>query len=164
MSETLNSNSINIVAGLAVPAALGALVAFPGLAVFDLAWLVGMTAAALVLFGKRGGAAGVLPGALLIVLYAVFLAVQFAKLAESRTSAGWPERGLLGRDDAAAARPGGEGGDEARSDGEGERLVEAAPERSRNQMREEARPLIAAALCAGSRASTCGPSSFCAGL
>jgi cation:H+ antiporter len=80
MSETLNSNSINIVAGLVVPAALGALVAFPGLAVFDLAWLVGMTAAALVLFGKRAGG-GRAAGALLIVLYAVFLAVQFAKLA-----------------------------------------------------------------------------------
>jgi Ca2+/Na+ antiporter len=80
MSETLNSNSINIVAGLVVPAALGALVAFPGLAVFDLAWLVGMTAAALVLFGKRAGG-GRAAGILLIVLYAVFLAVQFAKLA-----------------------------------------------------------------------------------
>jgi cation:H+ antiporter len=77
MSETLNSNSINIMAGLAVPAALGTLAAFSGLAIFDLAWLIGMTAAALVLFGKRGGA-GRGAGAFLIVLYAVFLAVQFA--------------------------------------------------------------------------------------
>ena len=80
MSETLNSNSINIVAGLAVPAALGSLAAFPGLAIFDVAWLIGMTAAALVLFGKRGGG-GRGAGAFLIVLYAVFLAVQFARLA-----------------------------------------------------------------------------------
>jgi cation:H+ antiporter len=80
MSETLNSNSINIVAGLVVPAALGTLVAFPGLAIFDLAWLIGMTAAALVLFGTRAGG-GRAAGALLIVLYAAFLAVQFAKLA-----------------------------------------------------------------------------------
>jgi cation:H+ antiporter len=80
MSETLNSNSINIVAGLAVPAALGSLAAFSGLAIFDIAWLIGMTAAALVLFGKRdGGGRGA--GAFLIVLYAVFLAVQFARLA-----------------------------------------------------------------------------------
>ena len=80
MSETLNSNSINIVAGIVIPAALGTLVAFPGLAIFDLAWLIGMTAAALVLFGKRdGGGRGA--GALLIALYAVFLAVQFTKLA-----------------------------------------------------------------------------------
>ena len=80
MSETLNSNSINIVFGLAVPAALGALAAFSGLAIFDLAWLIAMTAAALVLFGKRGGG-GRAAGTLLIALYLVFLAVQFAKLA-----------------------------------------------------------------------------------
>jgi cation:H+ antiporter len=80
MSETLNSNSINIVAGLAVPVALGTLAGFPGLAIFDLAWLLGMTATALVLFGKRGGG-GRTAGAVLIVLYAIFLAVQFAKLA-----------------------------------------------------------------------------------
>ena len=78
MSETLNSNSINIVAGLAVPAALGSLAAFSGLATFDIAWLIGMTVAALVLFGKRGGA-GRGAGAFLIVLYAVFLAVQLAR-------------------------------------------------------------------------------------
>jgi cation:H+ antiporter len=77
MSETLNSNSINIVAGLAVPAALGTLGAFSGLAVFDLAWLLGMTAAAVILFGRRGGA-GRNAGAFLILLYAVFLAVQIA--------------------------------------------------------------------------------------
>jgi len=80
MSETLNSNSINIVAGLAVPAALGSLAAFSGLAIFDIAWLIGMTTAAVVLFGKPGGG-GRNAGALLIVLYAVFLAVQFARLA-----------------------------------------------------------------------------------
>jgi cation:H+ antiporter len=80
MSETLNSNSINVVAGLAVPAALGALTAFSGLAIFDLAWLIAMTAAAVVLFGRRGGG-GRSAGALLIVLYAIFIVVQLAKLA-----------------------------------------------------------------------------------
>jgi cation:H+ antiporter len=79
ISETLNSNSINIVAGLAIPAALGAFGAFSGLAIFDLAWLFGMTAAALVLFGKRDGA-GRGAGAFLILLYAAFLAVQIARL------------------------------------------------------------------------------------
>ena len=79
ISETLNSNSINIVVGLAIPAALGVFGAFPGLAVFDLAWLFGMTAAALVLFGRRNGA-GRSAGAFLILLYAVFLAVQIARL------------------------------------------------------------------------------------
>jgi len=77
MSETLNSNSINLVAGLAVPAALGSFAAFSRLAVFDLAWLFVMTAAALVLFGRRDGA-GRSAGALLIALYVVFLAVQLA--------------------------------------------------------------------------------------
>lgn len=79
ISETLNSNSINVVVGLAVPAALGVFAAFPGLAVFDLAWLLGMTAVALVLFGRRGGA-GRTSGAFLILLYAVFLAVQIARI------------------------------------------------------------------------------------
>jgi cation:H+ antiporter len=78
ISETLNSNSINIVAGLAVPAALGSLGAFSGLAVFDVAWLLGMTAAALVLFGRRNGG-GRTAGALLIVLYLAFVAVQIAR-------------------------------------------------------------------------------------
>jgi cation:H+ antiporter len=77
MSETLNSNSINIVAGLAIPAALGSLAAFSGLAIFDIAWLIGMTAAALVLFGRHEGG-GRTAGVFLIVLYAVFLVVQLA--------------------------------------------------------------------------------------
>ena len=77
LSETLNSNSINVVAGVAIPAALGTLVVFSGGDVFGLAWLLGMTAVALVLFGKRSGA-GRVAGALLIVLYAVFVAVQIA--------------------------------------------------------------------------------------
>ncbi len=75
MSETLNSNSINLVAGIALPAALGSLGAFSGLDVFDMAWLLGMTAVAVVLFGRRGGA-GRSAGVLVIALYAVFLAVQ----------------------------------------------------------------------------------------
>jgi cation:H+ antiporter len=79
ISETLNSNSINIVAGLALPAALGAFTTFSGLAVFSLAWLFGMTAAALVLFGKREGA-GRNAGAFLTLLYAAFLAIQIARV------------------------------------------------------------------------------------
>jgi cation:H+ antiporter len=77
MSETLNSNSINIVAGLAVPVALGSLAGFSNLAIFDVAWLIGMTAAALVLFGRHEGG-GRTAGVFLIVLYAAFLAVQLA--------------------------------------------------------------------------------------
>jgi cation:H+ antiporter len=77
MSETLNSNSINVVAGIALPAALGALTVFSRLDIFGLVWLLGMTAAALALFGKPGGA-GRTAGAFLIVLYAVFVVVQIA--------------------------------------------------------------------------------------
>jgi cation:H+ antiporter len=77
MSETLNSNSINILAGIALPAALGSLTAFSRLDMFGLAWLFAMTAAALLLFGRRGGG-GRTAGAFLIVLYAVFVAVQIA--------------------------------------------------------------------------------------
>lgn len=77
MSETLNSNSINVVAGIALPATLGSLTALSRLDVFGLVWLFGMTAAALVLFGKRGGA-GRTAGVLLIVIYAVFVAIQIA--------------------------------------------------------------------------------------
>jgi cation:H+ antiporter len=77
MSETLNSNSINLVFGLAVPAALGSFAAFSGLAIFDLIWLLVMTTAALVLFGRRHGA-GRRAGAVLIALYAIFVAVQVA--------------------------------------------------------------------------------------
>jgi cation:H+ antiporter len=77
MSETLNSNSINLVFGLAIPAALGSFSGFSGLAILDLAWLVGMTTAALVLFGRRSGA-GRSAGVFLVVLYAAFLVVQVA--------------------------------------------------------------------------------------
>lgn len=75
MSETLNSNSINVVAGLALPAALGSLGSFSGLDLFSLIWLLAMTGTALVLFGRRDGA-GRPAGVVLIALYAIFLAVQ----------------------------------------------------------------------------------------
>jgi cation:H+ antiporter len=77
MSETLNSNSINVVAGLALPAALGSIVAFSRLDKFNVAWLLGMSVVAIVLFGRRGGG-GRVAGALLIGLYAVFVVVQLA--------------------------------------------------------------------------------------
>jgi cation:H+ antiporter len=77
MSETLNSNSINVVAAIALPATLGTIGAFSGLDVFGLAWLLGMTAVAVVLFGRHGGG-GRSAGSLLIALYVVFVAVQLA--------------------------------------------------------------------------------------
>ena len=77
MSETLNSNSINVVAGIALPAALGSLTVFSRVDIFGLVWLLGMTAASLALFGKPGGG-GRTAGAFLIVLYAVVVVVQIA--------------------------------------------------------------------------------------
>jgi cation:H+ antiporter len=78
MSETLSSNSINIVAGLALPAALGSLTAFSGLAIFDVAWLLAMTAAALILFGRPSGA-GRSAGVFLVLLYVAFVAIQLGR-------------------------------------------------------------------------------------
>ncbi|HVS86285.1 MAG TPA: hypothetical protein VHD91_11695 [Gaiellaceae bacterium] len=77
VSETLNSNSINLVAGMAIPAAVGSLGALRGLDVFDLAWLVGMTAVALVVYGRRSAVTRA-QGLLLVLLYLVFAAVQLA--------------------------------------------------------------------------------------
>jgi Ca2+/Na+ antiporter len=76
MSETLNSNSINLAVGITVAGALGSFV-FTGRDIFNISWLLGMTGIAVVLFGRhRGG--GRVAGALLIALYAVFVVVQFA--------------------------------------------------------------------------------------
>jgi Ca2+/Na+ antiporter len=79
MSETLNSNSINLIAGIAIPAIVVSLGAVSALTVFDLAWLLLMTAAAVGLFARRGGA-GRRSGVLLIALYAVFVCVQVVAL------------------------------------------------------------------------------------
>jgi cation:H+ antiporter len=79
VSETLNSNSINLVVGIAIPATIASLGAFTALPVFDLVWLVVMTVAGLAAFGRRGGP-GRLEGAFLIVLYAVFVIVQLVVL------------------------------------------------------------------------------------
>ena len=80
VSETLNSNSINLVAGLAIPAAVASIGALDGLDVFDLAWLVAMTSAALVLYARPAGP-GRRGGALLVALYCVFVVVQALELA-----------------------------------------------------------------------------------
>jgi len=79
VSETLNSNSINLVVGIAIPATLATLGTFTALPVFDLVWLVVMTVAGLALFGRRGGP-GHFEGAVLIALYVVFVIVQLVAL------------------------------------------------------------------------------------
>jgi cation:H+ antiporter len=74
VSETLNSNTINLVVGVAVPALVVSLGHFSGLVAFELAWLLVMTVTSLALLAqprgleRRGGTA-------LVGLYAVFAAV-----------------------------------------------------------------------------------------
>ena len=75
VSETLGSNSINLVGGILFPALVVGLAGRTGLIDFNFIWLLGMTCLALLLLsrttgiGRRGGAA-------LVALYAVFVAVQ----------------------------------------------------------------------------------------
>jgi cation:H+ antiporter len=75
LAETLNSNTINLVAGIAIPALALTLGNFSGLVAFDLAWLGGMTVVTLALLAPARGT-GRSGGALLVALYLVFLAVQ----------------------------------------------------------------------------------------
>jgi cation:H+ antiporter len=77
VSEALNSNTINLVGGLAVPALFVSLERRTGLLVVDLCWLVGMTAFSLALLARRQGLRR--GGALLLVgSYVGFVAVQAA--------------------------------------------------------------------------------------
>lgn len=73
LSETLNSNTINLVAGIAIPALVLSLGSFSGLVAFDLAWLIGMTLVVLALLVRGVGRAG---GGFVVALYAVFVVVQ----------------------------------------------------------------------------------------
>jgi len=79
VSETLNSNTINLAAGLVVPALF---VSFAGLTSetrFDLVWLGVMTLACLLLLTRRRGM-GRPGGAALIGLYLAFVIVELTRL------------------------------------------------------------------------------------
>ncbi len=77
VTETLGSNTINLVGGVLLPALVVGLAGSSGAVGFDLAWLVGMTCLAVLLLSQARGI-GRRGGALLIVLYVVFVAVQVA--------------------------------------------------------------------------------------
>ncbi len=79
VSETLNSNTINLVAGVAVPALFVSVVALTTEVKFDFAWLIAMTVASLLLLSRRRGM-GRSDGALLIGLYVVFCVVEIARV------------------------------------------------------------------------------------
>ena len=78
VSETLNSNTINLVAGVVVPALFVTVVALSGEVKFDLAWLIAMTATSLALLSRRSGL-GRFGGAFLIGLFVVFCVVEVAQ-------------------------------------------------------------------------------------
>jgi cation:H+ antiporter len=75
LSETLNSNTTNLVFGVSVPALVISLGSATALTGFELAWLLAMTAVVLLLLAPRGGVrrSG---GVAILLLYAVFVAVQ----------------------------------------------------------------------------------------
>ena len=75
VSETLGSNTINLVGGILFPALVVGLAGRSGLVDFNLGWLLGMTCVALLLLSRTTGL-GRRGGVVLVALYAVFVAVQ----------------------------------------------------------------------------------------
>jgi cation:H+ antiporter len=75
VSETLNSNTINLAGGVMFPALIVGLGAATGLVKFDLAWFTGMTLITLLALARPHGARRS-DGALLILLYLAFVTVH----------------------------------------------------------------------------------------
>ena len=74
VSESLNSNTLNILAGICLPALLIGFATPSPLVIFAALWLLGMKVVALTAASHRHGLHR-LGGALLMVLYLVFVAV-----------------------------------------------------------------------------------------
>jgi cation:H+ antiporter len=77
VSETANSNTINLVGGLAIPALFVGLGSLGTLERFDVLWLLGMTLLTFVMLARPRGV-GRSSGLLLVALYGVFVGVQAA--------------------------------------------------------------------------------------
>jgi cation:H+ antiporter len=75
VSETLNSNTINLVVGLALPALLLSVSSAAGHVALELGWLLGMTVIGLLLLIPAKGMTRV-PGVGMIVLYLAFVVVH----------------------------------------------------------------------------------------
>jgi len=75
VSETLNSNTTNLVFGVSVPALFITLGSTSALTGFDLGWLLLMTVLVLALLARKNGV-GRSEGVAILLLYAVFVAVQ----------------------------------------------------------------------------------------
>jgi cation:H+ antiporter len=74
VSEAFNSNSLNVIAGIAIPALVLSLGSAGGLVTFSMWWLLGMTAIAVV-FSYAGHGVRRLEGAVVIALYVAFAVV-----------------------------------------------------------------------------------------
>jgi cation:H+ antiporter len=75
VSETLNSNTVNLCFGVSVPALFVTLGSTSALTGFDLAWLLLLNVVVLALLARRRGV-GRSEGVAILLLYAVFVAVQ----------------------------------------------------------------------------------------
>jgi cation:H+ antiporter len=75
VSETLNSNTVNLVFGVSVPALFVGLGSTGALARFDVGWLLLTTAVVIALLARRAGV-GRSAGLVILAFYAVFVAVQ----------------------------------------------------------------------------------------
>jgi cation:H+ antiporter len=78
VGETMNSNTINLVGGIAIPALFVSVAKPTALVNVDFAWLGAATVLALVVLGSRRGA-GRLAGFSLIAVYLAFAAVQLVR-------------------------------------------------------------------------------------
>jgi cation:H+ antiporter len=78
VSETLNSNTINLVAGVAVPALFVSVVSTAAETTFDFAWLLVMTVASLLMLSRPRGM-GRQAGVVLVGLFVAFVAVELAQ-------------------------------------------------------------------------------------
>jgi cation:H+ antiporter len=75
VSETLNSNTVNLVFGVSIPALFIAVGSTSALTGFDLGWLLLMTVLVIAVLARPRGV-GRSEGAAILLLYAVFVAVQ----------------------------------------------------------------------------------------
>ena len=75
VSETLNSNTVNLAFGVSIPALFITVGSTSALTAFDLGWLLLMTALVLAALARRRGV-GRSEGAAILLLYAVFVVVQ----------------------------------------------------------------------------------------
>jgi cation:H+ antiporter len=77
VSETLNSNTINLAFGIVVPAVFVTAARAPAGFELDFVWMLVVTLAMLVLVGRRGGA-GRLAGAAIVASYIAYVVVRIA--------------------------------------------------------------------------------------